>query len=146
MKKVIYSLGTSTRSFEEFLEILESYRIEQVVDVRSFPVSKRFPHFSQEILKSELTKRRFTYVYLGKELGGYRKGGYENHLKTGLFKGGLKALKELAERKTTVFICAEKFPWKCHRRFIAQELEKESWQVEHIIEKDRVWIPKKGAG
>ncbi len=114
--------------------------------MRSFPVSKRFPHFSQEILKNELAEEGFTYVYLGKELGGYRKGGYENHLKTSLFKKGLEALKELAERKTTVFICAERFPWKCHRRYIAQELEKESWQVEHIIEKDRVWIPQKGAG
>jgi uncharacterized protein (DUF488 family) len=146
MKKIIYSLGTSTRSFEEFLEILKSYGIEQVVDVRSFPVSKRFPHFSQEILKSKLTKRGFAYVYLGRELGGYRKSGYENHLKMNLFKKGLEALKELAERRVTVFICAEKFPWKCHRRFIAQELEKESWQVKHIIEKDKVWIPKKGAG
>lgn len=146
MKKVIYSLGTSARSFEEFLDILRSYRIEQVVDVRSFPVSKKFPHFTREILESELKKRGFTYVYLGKELGGYRKGGYENHLKTNLFRKGLKALKELAERRVTVFICAEKFPWRCHRRFITQELERESWQVEHIIEKDKVWIPKKGAG
>jgi uncharacterized protein (DUF488 family) len=143
MKKVIYTLGTSRRSLQEFLGILKNHQIEQVVDVRSFPQSKRFPHFSQEILKTELVKGGFTYIYLGKKLGGYRKGGYEKHLKSSLFKEGLKTLEELARVKTTVFICAEKFPWKCHRRFIAQELEKRSWQVKHIVEKERVWIPKK---
>ncbi|MFN3739080.1 MAG: DUF488 family protein [Thermodesulfovibrionales bacterium] len=44
-------------------------------------------------------------------------------------------------RYSSAIVCAEKFPWKCHRRWIARALRKKGWKVIHIIEKDRVWIP-----
>ena len=69
-KSIIYTLGTSTRSEEEFIALLRHCRIETVVDVRSFPQS-RFEHFTRENLERVLGAQGFSYVYLGKELGGF---------------------------------------------------------------------------
>jgi len=140
MKK-IYTLGTGLRSLEDFIEIINSYGIEAVVDVRSFPVSK-LEHFKKINLEPLLKKEMLDYHYLGKELGGFRKGGYKNYTHTREFELGIKTLESLASKKTCVIICAERFPWKCHRRFIARALQKRGWEVEHIIEKDKVWTPK----
>jgi len=47
---IIFTLGTSTHGKEGFIELLKHYRIETVVDVRSFPQS-RFEHFKKENLE-----------------------------------------------------------------------------------------------
>jgi uncharacterized protein (DUF488 family) len=138
---IIYTLGTSIRTEEEFIELLRHYHVETVADVRSYPRS-RFEHFVRENLEGILKREGFSYVYLGKELGGFRKDGYLAYTKTAPYQEGLSHLESVGSVSTTVFICAERFPWKCHRRFIAQSLEERGWEVLHIIEKGRVWIPK----
>jgi len=138
----IFTLGTSNRTFKEFLEILEKYQIKVVVDVRHFPTSKLFPHFKKENLKKLLEKEKIKYFHLEK-LGGYREGGYEKYMETKDFKEGLEKLMEIAKREKTAIVCAEKFPWKCHRAFISQALEKKGFKVIHIIDKERIWEPKK---
>jgi uncharacterized protein (DUF488 family) len=138
----IYTLGTSNRTLEEFLEILKEYKIEVVADVRHWPTSKLFPHFKKENLEKFLKENNIDYFHIEK-LGGYREGGYEDYMKSKGFKEGLGELIKIAENKKTAIICAEKFPWKCHRAFISQELEKKNFKVIHIIEKDRIWEPKK---
>ena len=140
-ESTIYTLGTSAHTKEEFLEILKSYHIETVVDVRSFPQS-RFEHFKKDNLARILQGEGFNYVYLGKELGGFRKGGYLSYTKTVPYQEGISHLEQTGKESITSFICAERFAWKCHRRFIASTLEERGWQVMHIIEKDRVWRPK----
>nr|HID59639.1 DUF488 domain-containing protein [Desulfobacterales bacterium] len=135
---VVYTLGTSTRTKEEFLELIHHYHIEAVVDVRSFPQS-RFDHFKKYNLARILREDGYTYIYLGKELGGFRKGGYLSYTLTTSYQSGIFQLEEVARESTTAFICAERFPWKCHRRFIASSLEERGWEVIHIIDKDRVW-------
>ncbi len=105
----IYSLGTSTRTIEEFIGILKAYGIEVAADVRSFPKS-RFLHFQQAELTRFLSEEGIKYVYLGKELGGYRKEGYDLYMGSLPYKRGLKKLEEIAERKTTAFFCAERLP------------------------------------
>ena len=140
---LIYSLGTSQRSWEEFIQILERYSLKQIIDVRSFPVSKRYPHFSKENLSRGLREEGRVYFWLGKELGGYRRGGYEAYTKTEAFKRGLEELILLAQKAPSVIICAERFPWRCHRRFIAKALEEKGIEVIHIIDLDRLWRPKK---
>jgi uncharacterized protein (DUF488 family) len=139
-KPIIYSLGTSTHTKEEFIELLHYYRIETVVDVRSFPQS-RFEHFKKENLAKILNERGFSYVYLGKELGGFRRGGYLSYSETSPYQAGISHLERIGKERTTTFVCAERFPWKCHRRFIASSLERRGWHVVHIIEKNRVWRP-----
>ena len=137
----IYTLGTSTRSLPEFVEILDFYTILRVVDVRRFPTS-RLDHFRKENLEGALRARGLEYFYLGHDLGGYRKGGYEAHMASPEFNRGVKALISVARERTTVFICAERLPWKCHRRFIAATLEEKGCHVVHPIERDRIWTGK----
>ena len=141
--KIIYTLGTSNRTLEEFLAILEQFGLKQVIDVRSFPTSKRFPHFEQNRLAKALAQHQITYYWLGPELGGFRREGYENYLKSEAFKKGLEKLLALAQKASSVIICAEKFPWRCHRRFISQKLTERGVEVRHIIEPDKIWCPKK---
>jgi len=140
--RLIYTLGTSTRSREEFIELLTSHGVEAVVDVRRFPAS-RFEHFGKERLAGILTGAGIDYIYMGEELGGYRQGGYRSFAATPEFRVGVKKLEKVAQEKRVAIVCAERFPWRCHRRFIALELEKHGWQISHIIDKDRVWLPRK---
>lgn len=139
-EKTIYTIGSSRRTEEEFIEILSAYDIKELVDVRSFPKSK-LEHFTKDNLSRFLEKEGLVYTYLGKELGGFRKGGYESYTHTEDFNSGITKLEEIASHGKTVFMCAERFPWKCHRRYISRELNIRGWKVIHIIEKDRVWIP-----
>ena len=138
----IYTLGTSNRSIEEFLEILKSYQIKTVIDVRRWPTSKWFEHFKKENLEKTLPENNIRYRHFEK-LGGYRTGGYQEYTKTKDFKEALKELIKIAKSQNPAIICAEKLPWKCHRAIIAKELEKKKIEIIHIIEKDRLWQPKK---
>ena len=136
----IHTLGTSLRSEEEFVEVLRHYQIEAFLDVRSFPRSK-LPTFNRDYLEELITKNGMEYHFLGKELGGFRKGGYEKYTRTDSFRKGIDRVEHLAQEKLSVIVCAEKLPWKCHRRFIAMELQKRGWKPVHIIETGKVWEP-----
>ena len=128
--KPLFSLGTSNRSFEEFLNILKKFAIQRVIDIRRFPTS-RFPHFKKDILENLLKKENIEYVYLGELLGGYRRQGYIAFMETEEFKKGLERLKKLAKEKRSVIICCERFYFKCHRRFVASKLEKD-FEIIHL--------------
>ena len=140
MKK-IYTLGTDRRSEEDFVEILMAYNIQSLIDVRSFPRSK-IPLFIKENLEKLLNREGIEYHFLGKELGGFRKGGYVSYTLTGDFRGGIDLLESVALVKQAVIVCAERFPWKCHRKWISRELRQRGWEVDHIIDKGKLWIPK----
>ena len=140
MKK-IYTLGTDRRSEEDFTEILLAYNIQSLIDVRSFPRSK-IPIFSKENLEDLLKREGIEYHFLGKELGGFRKGGYNSYIITDEFSKGIDLIESIALYKMSVIICAEKLPWKCHRKWISRELHKRNWEIDHIIDKGKVWIPK----
>lgn len=137
-RKVVYSLGTSTRTQDEFIWLLNRYRIELVVDVRRFPVS-RFEHFNQQVLSGLLAAKGMEYLYLGDRLGGHRKGGYLAFCGTEEFSSGIAALEVAASTRVGAIVCAERLPWRCHRRFIAAELGRRGWKVVHIIDEGRVW-------
>lgn len=137
MKK-IYSIGTSNRSQEDFHEVVLSFGIELLVDVRRFPKS-RFRHFTREHLEAFSQERNIAYIWLS-ELGGYRSGGYEEYMRSDDFRHALSRLEKLALDRITAFFCAERFPSKCHRRFIAQRLEQRGWEVVHIIEREEIQI------
>lgn len=138
MKKIIYTIGTSTRRLKEFIETLKYYEVERAIDVRHFPTSSRFPHFKKERLNRSLPGKGIDYIFLGEKLGGFRTGGYEAYMKTVEFKEGLRDLEKVAGEKVSAFFCAEKLFWRCHRRFIADALVKKGWEVYHVIEKGRV--------
>jgi uncharacterized protein (DUF488 family) len=137
----IYTLGTDLRSAEDFIEILLAYEIRAVIDVRSFPKS-RMSHFSKDSLAELLKSNGIAYHFFGKELGGFRKGGYAAYVTTEEFSNGVGMIESVAEETVSVIICSEKFPWKCHRKWISRELQQRGWSVEHIIDKGKVWNPK----
>jgi len=139
----IYTLGTSLRSEDEFVGILKHYHIEALVDVRSYPKSK-LAIFNRDYLEKMIIQAGIEYYFFGKELGGFRKEGYEKYMTTDSFRIGLNKLEQIAQDKVSVIVCAEKLPWKCHRRFIAIELHKRGWETVNIIEQGRIWQPKAG--
>ena len=142
MERLIFTLGSSTRPLDEFLSLLKQHGTQRVVDARRFPTS-RFQHFKRENLKSVLEEEGFKYTYSGDRLGGYRKGGYQDYTTTPNFKPAVDFLEELASASKTAMMCVEKLPWRCHRRYISLELESRGWKVIHIIDTDRLWIPKR---
>lgn len=81
------------------------------------------------------------YFYLGDVLGGFREKTYEEHSSSSEFAKGIEELQEIASKFTTVFMCAEKFPWRCHRNIIASKLRKNGWRVIHILDKEKTWEP-----
>lgn len=130
----IWTIGHSNRSIDTFLELLGEHGIQVLVDVRSFPTSK-IEHFKIEGMKRRLPERGIKYVWLGKHLGGYRRGGYKRHMRTKLFREGVKQLLEILKAERACIMCMEVEPKYCHRRFISAHLERKGVKVIHITAK-----------
>jgi uncharacterized protein (DUF488 family) len=137
----IYTIGHGDRTFPELTECLHSFEIRTVVDVRSWPRSRAYPHFDRELLEPALTSSGFLYRFLGRELGGFRSTGYEAHMETELFAEGLKKLESLAKEALTAFLCAERDPAGCHRRHIAERLTRRGFVVDHIVQPGQILLP-----
>lgn len=140
--KIIYSIGTSTRTLDDFIRILRELGVRNAVDVRRFPSSKRFPHFSRKPLEEALRNFEIKYFYLGDRLGGFRDCPYTLYVKTDEFKEGLTQLESLAKKDTSIFFCCERLYFRCHRRFIAQALTERGWIVHHVLDLKRTIVEK----
>lgn len=127
---MIFTIGHSNRSLEEFLKPLKDHQIEIIVDVRRFPTSK-FEHFKKEGLEENLNINGIEYLHLP-QLGGFR-GGYLKYTESQGFKEGLKKLMDLATQKQVAIMCSERLWFRCHRRFIADELTRKGMKVIHLI-------------
>jgi uncharacterized protein (DUF488 family) len=114
----VYTIGHSNREIAKFLKILKEHKIENLVDIRSFPTSK-FPIYKKENLKLELEKEGIKYHWLV-DLEGYRRERYERWIQGSEWKFSFKKLEGIASEGTTVIMCAEKLPRKCHRSFISK--------------------------
>jgi uncharacterized protein (DUF488 family) len=145
--KTIWTIGHSTRSFEEFVAMLHSFNIELVADIRSYPGSRKFPQFNKEALEVSLPQYGIQYVHL-KNLGGRRKAnpdskntgwrhtafrGYADYMETGAFKDGINQLVTGALKKRTAFMCSEAVWWRCHRSMISDYLKLQGWEVMRIM-------------
>jgi uncharacterized protein (DUF488 family) len=135
----IFSIGHSTLPFYEFVEVLKTYDIESIIDIRRFPKVKRQPQFSKEFLEKNLPKQGVRYIWLGEELGGFRKRGYEEYMETNEFKSGIEKLVMEAHNGKTALMCAEKLFFRCHRRYVADELTRRGFEVIHIIDGKRTY-------
>lgn len=138
-ERLIYSIGHSSLSIEQFLQLLKRFQIRALVDVRRFPSSKKYPQFDRTILNQELQQANIEYHSLGDSLGGFRDEGYQAHMQTDLFSQGLHQLIAVATQHQTVFMCAEKLFLRCHRRFISDHLANHAWTVIHILDDSRVY-------
>lgn len=138
----VYTLGHSNRSISEFIDLLLKYGICTVVDVRRFPTSRKFPHFNRESLENTLSNLGIKYIWLGDLLGGFRSGGYESYMKTKEFRKGFKKLVRIVKgcnQGYVAILCREWLWFKCHRRFISDELVKQGFDVIHIIDSKRTY-------
>jgi len=156
---VIYTIGHSTRSINDFLDILRHYKINFIADVRRWPKSSHNPQYNKENLEKVLKKVDIEYIWLGEELGGYRSlkdieavkhkrgkclksGGFKNYvayMNTKSFKKGLKTLLELSRKANIAIMCAEILYWKCHRSIISDKLKSIGQEVVHIIDKEHFY-------
>ncbi|MGB9713460.1 MAG: DUF488 family protein [Candidatus Bathyarchaeales archaeon] len=130
----VWTIGHSNHPKDKFLELLNEHGIQVLVDVRSFPTSK-VEHFKKEQMERWLPEHGIKYVWLGKELGGYRRGGYKAHMRTKMFREGIQKLLATAAQKRTCIMCMEPNPKYCHRRFISAHLERKGVKVIHITAK-----------
>ena len=151
---LIYTIGHSNRALGEFLDILKNFNIKLIIDVRRWPSSRKFPYFSKEVLRKELSKHGIFYVWLGYSLGGkrgYVKGaerikcfkaeGYRNYaayMKTEEWIQAFELLVMVAKRYISALLCAEKLPWRCHRKLISDALLVKGFNVIHILNKNKV--------
>jgi uncharacterized protein (DUF488 family) len=142
----IFTIGHSTRNFEDFIKILKHFQIRFVIDVRRFPSSKKHPQFNKEFLQENLAKEKIEYLHYP-QLGGFRKEGYEKFSQSEKFRDAVKKLLEIVNDKTAVIMCAEWTPLGCHRYYISDYLTKIGKEVVHIIDEKRIQahveLPKK---
>ena len=153
-KKTIWTVGHSTRSAEEFIQILKSHAIQALVDVRSFPGSRRYPHFNKEQMSQSLAASSIDYFHLP-SLGGRRKPktesrntawrnasfrAYADHMESAEFKKGIAKLLEISALQRTAVMCAEALWWRCHRSLISDYLKALGVEVNHIADEKRTEI------
>jgi uncharacterized protein (DUF488 family) len=142
----LWTVGHSTRSIDEFLDILRAHHIDILVDVRHFPGSRRLPHFNKTTLAQSLTTAGIRYEHLV-NLGGRRPArpdshnlawrntsfrGYADYMETEPFHQGVNLLLAIAPTGRTAIMCAESLWWRCHRSLIADYLKTHGHEVIHI--------------
>lgn len=143
----VWTIGHSTRPWEEFLQLLSAQRVSAIADVRRFPGSRRHPWFASEQMAEALPADGIAYQWIP-ELGGRRRvqpdspngawdnaafQGYADHMASGEFASGLKKVLALAGEHRTALMCAEAPWWRCHRRLISDLLTHRGHEVLHIV-------------
>lgn len=144
----IWTIGHSTRPIEEFLDLLRTYRIETIADVRRFPGSRKHPQYGQDALAATLAAHGVGYAWMP-ALGGRRRTspdspntawrnaafrGYADYMASAAFAHGMTELLDLARRSRTALMCAEAVWWRCHRSLIADALCVRGIDVVHILD------------
>lgn len=150
MRMNIYTVGHSTHSIDDFLNILHHVQTEVLVDIRAFPSSRKFPQYNQEQFKKSLEIEDITYIHCPLLAGRRKKSqkiqeeincGWENqsfhnyadYTLTTSFQKGIKQLTTIASTKTTTYCCAERHPSRCHRLLISNWLTAHNWNVHHLL-------------
>ena len=134
--RAVFTIGHSTRSIEEFIELLEAHHVSCVVDIRTVPRSRTNPQFNKDSLPLSLQPHGIGYVHMA-GLGGLRHSkagspnmgwrnvsfrGYADYMQTTEFLKNLEELIQLANRECVALMCAEAVPWRCHRSLVADAL------------------------
>lgn len=143
----LYTIGHSTRTLDELIEALHAHSIATLADIRSFPVSRRLPHFNREALEKTLPAAGIQYVWM-KDLGGRRKTirndsphialrnssfrNYADYMLTNQFRDAAEALVKTAEQSRTAYMCAERVYFHCHRMLVSDWLTAHGHEVLHI--------------
>jgi len=143
----LWTIGHSTLSIEDFISKLKSFEIQVLADVRSYPGSRRYPHFNREKLNASLADTGIRYEHFP-ELGGRRRArpdslniawrnesfrGYADYMETNEFRAGIDRLLNIATTQRTAIMCSEAVWWRCHRSLISDYLKVKGIEVNHIM-------------
>ncbi|MEP6480617.1 MAG: DUF488 domain-containing protein [Rhodoglobus sp.] len=133
----VFTIGHSTRSFDDVLEMLRLNGVTELVDVRSFPSSRAFPQWNQaavvEALPADIAYawiqdlggRRHTPAGVVSANGAWRVKAfrdYADYMATEGFASGLAELLKITTASVPAIMCSEAVPWRCHRRLITDAL------------------------
>lgn len=144
----VFTIGHSTRTSAEFVALLEEWSIQLLIDVRRFPMSRRYPHFNREALAADLPAQGIAYLH-EEILGGRRQPrsdsrntawrnpqfrGYADHMDTPAYRRAVADIQARAEQTIQAVMCAEAVPWRCHRNLLADALVARGLEVRHIIQ------------
>lgn len=144
---MIFTIGHSTRTFDEFVGLLKDHHVARIADIRTVPRSRRFPHFAREALAPALAAVQIDYAHFP-GLGGLRRPlresvntawrndsfrGYADYMGTPPFEQAMADLLEFARGGITAVMCAEAVWWRCHRRLLADVLVARDMEVFHIV-------------
>ena len=153
-RRTVLTIGYNGREPHDFIRLLLDFGISMVIDVRRWPKSKLSKFYDKESLEPALRGKGIKYLWLGAELGGYRRLGvdidddgsarcfksrgfsaYAQYmLRSPNAEEGLKRVKLEAERSTASLLCKERYPWACHRKLISDWLVHKGFRVLHIID------------
>jgi uncharacterized protein (DUF488 family) len=143
----VFTIGHSIRTLDEFEELLKTYSVTMIVDVRTVPRSRHNPQFNKETLPNTLKKHDIKYIHM-LEIGGLRRPkhdsinlawrnssfrGYADYMQTQEFTDNLLKIIALARENCLALMCAEALPWRCHRNLISDALVIRHIKVEHIL-------------
>ena len=146
----IFTVGHSTLPIDAFVDLLKTYGIERLVDIRTIPRSRHNPQFNAGELSGSLRAHNIEYVPMP-ALGGLRHArkdspntgwrnksfrGYADYMQTEAFQHALEALIALGREKRTGIMCAEAVPWRCHRSLVADALSIRGVDVQHIMNRN----------
>jgi uncharacterized protein (DUF488 family) len=151
----VFTVGHSTRTIAEFVELLRAGRVEMLVDIRSHPRSRTNPQYNLDTLPDALATYQVGHVRIT-ELGGRRPKSktvppevnaywtnqsfhnYADYALSEEFRAGLAQLRQLADQRRCAVMCSEAVWWRCHRRFVADYMLHEGREVLHLMGNDRV--------
>jgi|SRR5687768_6683659 len=143
----IWTIGHSTRTADEFVQLLRAHRIDGLADIRTIPRSRRHPHFAREALDARLKDEGIAYRHFA-ALGGLRKPrpdspngawrnasfrGYADHMMSPEFTAAVDELLMFGEPRNVVVMCAEAVWWQCHRMLLSDALVARDVDVQHIM-------------
>src|SRR5215208_2129669 len=143
----IWTVGHSTRTWDDFLSLLTTHGIGAIADVRRYPQSRRYPHFNTDVLAGRLAEHHSGYrhesglggrrtadpdsINRGWRNAGFR--GYADYMASTEFYDAFAALVGWASQQRTALMCAEAVPWRCHRSLLSDMLVSHGWTVRHIL-------------
>ena len=147
----VWTIGHSTRPIDAFVALLVSNAIINLVDVRSYPGSRRFPQYNKVALSTTLATAGIDYHHLV-QLGGRRRPlphsrniawqnlsfrAYADYMESADFKKAIEDLLDYAREKRTAIMCAEAVWWRCHRSLISDYLKARDVEVLHILDENK---------
>jgi uncharacterized protein (DUF488 family) len=147
----LYSIGHSNQPLEKFLSLLVEHRIKNLVDIRRFPGSRKYPWSNRDNLASSLEAAAIGYNWI-EGLGGRRRSesgsarspnlglrnegfrNYADYMRTDDFRHAVDQLVQIADHRRTTMMCAEAVFWRCHRRLVSDFLLMDrKVEVQHIF-------------